>query len=160
MAAPRVVSGARVKVLIQKAGQAPQVIGIFNQMSYQVAIDVQPAFILGRFTAASLDNTAMEPVNISCRGWRVVGQGAHTAAGVPKVQDLLNAEPIIFQVFDRLTQRNIATITNVRATGHSNEFAARQQSELPVTFLGLIPSDEDDSVQQHETDGATDLPQT
>jgi hypothetical protein len=160
MATPRVVNGARVKVLIQKAGEAPKVIGIFNNLSYQVALDVQPAFILGRYSAASLDYTAMEPVNITARGWRVVGQGAHEAAAVPRLQEMLTAEPIIFQVFDRLTNQNIATITNVRASGHSNEFAARQQSELPVSFLGLIPSDESDEVQQHETDGATDLPQT
>jgi hypothetical protein len=159
MAAPRVVTGARVKVSV-KRGNVLKTVGIFSSMSYQVTLDAQPAFILGRYSAASVDYTAMELVNIQARGWRVVGEGAHTAAGVPKLQEMLNAEPLEFTVFDRLTNRVIAKITNVRPVGHSHEFAARQQSELPVSYVGIIAGDEDDDVQQHETQGASELPET
>lgn len=156
MAIPKVVSGQRVKVSINKPGLPPQLVGIFSRAGYAVAIDQQGAWILGRFTAASIDTTAMELVNINATGWRVVGAGAYAAAGVPKVQDLLLADYLTFTYLDRATGEVIAKVESVRPTGFSTEFAIKQLSEMPVSYVGILFTDE--SGAQGESSGAADLP--
>lgn len=155
MATPKVLNGARVKVAIAKGnGGTPKVIGTFMSLSYNVRLDAQSAYILGRYSAASIDYTALETVDITARGWRVVGEGAHAGAGVPTLQDMMNAEDLVFIVTDRATGARIATITDVKAVGHQHEFAVKQQSEMPVNYIGILAMDESGS--QSELSGATD----
>lgn len=143
MAAPKVVNGARALVHITDQDGNQNLIGIFNSITYSVVLDVQPAFILGRFSAAELVNTAWEPVNISCGAWRVMNSGPWTTAKQYRLQDLLNADYISFTIVDRQTGSTIANIQNVRPSGWSTTITNRQLEEMTTTYVGILVDDED-----------------
>lgn len=157
MASPKVMSGARAKVgMLDPNTKQVRVVGIYNNFSYSLQLDVQPAFILGRFTAASLDYTSVEPCHCTAGGWRVVRHGAHVEGRVPNIKDLLNHEYIQIVVVDRQTFAPVATIRDVRPTGYSSAFTARQLTELTMTYVGIIVDDED--TDNSEPADSTDLP--
>lgn len=162
MASPKVMHGARAKVgVYDPTTGETKIIGMFSNVSYGVTYDVQPAFILGRFSAAEIDYTAADVVQITASGWRVVGHGWHVDARLPRLQDLLLAEPIELVVIDRQQEAlggepRIARITHVRPTSGSGGFESRQLSATTHTFVGLIVSDE--SVTNAEHPSAADLP--
>lgn len=157
MAPPKVVSGQRALVYATPPGGGPPtLVGTFSSFSYNVALDVQPANILGRFTAAALEYTGYEPVSCNANGWRVVGSGPHVTPGVPKLQDMLLYEDMKLTVIDRVTNQTIATITEVKPQGYQAGFTARQLSEVGMPFTGLLCTDE--SGDQNESAGAANLP--
>lgn len=158
MAAPKVMSGARAKfgIVDPATGQA-RYIGIFNNVSYGLTYDAQPAYILGRYSPAEIEYTAQEPVNISASGWRVINHGAHAEAKVPKLEELLTHEYLILTIVDRQNPNiNIATFRNVRPTGYSTTISARNLEEVTVTFVGIYVDDESVSNSEHPT--ALELP--
>lgn len=157
MAAPKVMSGARATFgVFNPNTDTTTVIGIFSNVSYGVTYDVQPAFILGRYSAAEIDYTAADVVQVTASGWRVIGNGWHKAGQLPTLQQLLTHEYLQLSVTDRQTNKVIAVINNVRPTSASGGFAARQLSESTHTFVGLLVDDEDN--QNSESVGAADLP--
>src|SRR3954467_11076165 len=107
--AAKVLHGARAKVFLVDANGARN-IGIWNSFSYNVTYDVQPAFILGRFSAAELTTTAADPVSITAQGWRVVDYGPIIEGGISNIKDLLTQDDLLLQVYDRQTKKNEANI--------------------------------------------------
>ena len=151
------MSGARAKLAVADPSGNFHVVGIFNNVSWGLTYDVQPAYILGRYSPAELDYTAQEPVSITCSGWRIIGKGPHVSARVPRLQDLLTADYIELTVYDRASNDlPIAKFHSVRPTGFSTTLTARQLEEVTVTFVGLLVDDE--STQNAESASATDLP--
>lgn len=140
---PKVVHGARALVsIMDPTTGVSTIVGIFNNFSYGVTYDVQPAFILGRFSAAELGYTAMEPVQGTATGWRVVNHGPFVEPKLPQLQQLLSNPYIEIQVVDRQTLATIAQIHSVRASGFSTTIAARQLQEITMTYVGLLFDDE------------------
>lgn len=156
------MSGARAKVGIHDAlSGETKIIGMFSNVSYGVTYEVQPAFILGRYSAAEIDYTSMDVVNITCSGWRIIGAGWHKEGRLPRLQDMLLHEYLEMVVIDRQAEAlggepRIAKIRNVRPTSGSGGFASRQLSESTHTYVGLIVDDEDTTNAEHPT--AADLP--
>jgi hypothetical protein len=99
-------------------GQA-RVVGIWNNFSYQVTYDVQPAFILGRYSAAELTRLASSP-SITAQGWRVVNHGPFKTGRLTNVKDLLHQEYLLLQVWDRQTKKYVANIRGCLPTGTSS----------------------------------------
>lgn len=154
---PKVMSGARGKLGIYDRNTGlVTVVGIFNNVSWGLTYDAQPVFILGRYSAAEIDYTAMEPVQVTASGWRVVDHGPHVDAKVPQLQDLLRHEYLELAIVDRQTNKKIGIIHSVRPTGWSTTLSARQLQETTVTFVGLLVDDE--STAMAENAGSTDLP--
>lgn len=155
--AAKVMHGARAVVRIGQ-GDNLQIVGIFNNVSYGLAFDAQPSFILGRFSAADIDYTAQEVVNITASGWRVYGAGPHEAPRVPHLQDLLAHEYLTFEIHDRQNPNGkpLMQVTQVRPTGYSGTIAARALSEVTINFVGILVNDE--SEDNGEPAGATQLP--
>lgn len=154
---PKVMSGARAKVgVVDPNNGQLQVVGIYDNFSYGLQYDVSPAFILGRFTAASLDYTSVEPVNCTASGWRVVKHGAHVEGRVPNIKDLLTHEYIQIGVVDRQTLELVATIVDVRPTGYSTAFTARQLTQMTMSYMGILAGDED--TNNAEPADSTNLP--
>lgn len=137
--------GARAKVFIADPNSGkPQLVGIFNNVSWGLTYDVQPVNILGRFSPDELVYTAQEPVTVTASGFRVVGAGPHTIAKVPNLIDLLTHEYIELSISDRLNPNlDIARIHSVRPTGYSTTLSARALEEVTITFMGLLVDDED-----------------
>ena len=159
MAAPKVFHGARAlfQIVDPNTGQSTATtVGIFDNCSYSLTYDVQPAFILGRFSPAELGYTAQEPVNITCSGWRVINHGPHQYGHVPHLQDLLLHQYITMQVVDRQTGLPIATFNSVRPTGYNTSIQARQLETMTLNFMGLLVDDE--SGDNTESIVAADLP--
>lgn len=155
--APKVMTGARAKVSVidPKTGQS-RVVGIYSDVSYGVALDVQPAFILGRFSAAALEYTAAEPVNISATGYRVVHHGPHVDGFIPNLKDLLDHEYLTFTIQDRATGEYVGTIKMIRPAGYNTALNARQLSQMSLNYVGLLVDDED--TQMSESPDSTELP--
>lgn len=162
MAAPKVMSGARAKVGVYDATTGEvKIVGTYDNVSYGLTYEVQPAFVLGRFSAAEIDYTSVDVVNITMSGWRIVGHGWHKDGRLPRVQDLLLAEYIELVVMDRQQEAlggepRISKIRNVRVTSGSGGFAARSLSNMTITAVGLLVDDEDTVNDEHPT--AANLP--
>lgn len=142
--APKVMSGARAKLQIYDPVKGTITLGIFANVSYAMSYDAQPVYILGRFSAASIDYTAQEVVQVTASGFRVYNEGAHKHASVPELGKLLESEYITLQIVDRVNPaKPIAVIRNVRPTGYSTSISARQLEEITVNFVGILVDDED-----------------
>jgi hypothetical protein len=155
----RVVSGARALVQCFD-GQNAITLGIFSQVSYGLTYEYGTAFILGRYSAASIDYTSVDVVQMQCHGYRVVGHGWHQEARLPYISEMLFPQYLTFQIFDRGTKTPVAKITNVLPTSASGGFTARQLAEMQVTYVGLLVTDESDLnfLKNTETAGAANLP--
>jgi hypothetical protein len=154
---PKVVHGARAKVFItDRVTGKTKLVGIWNNFSYQVNYDVQPSFILGRFSAAELTTTGVEPVNITAQGFRVIDHGAFEEGRLTNVKDLLTQEYLKLDVLDRQTNKKMASIEHCLPTGTSSTLTAKQLTEQTNTYLGLLMDDE--STQNAEAASAADLP--
>lgn len=160
MAVPKVVSGQRVVVKQLVPNQPARTVGIYSRAGYAVTYDQQGAWVLGRLTAASIDLTAVELVQINATGWRVVGHGAHVDGGVPKLQDLLLSDYLTFIFLDRATGTVIAKVEQCRPSGYSTEFAIKQLTEMPQSFVGILATDESGSQGEDGVNpvDASDLP--
>lgn len=158
MAQAKVMHGARAQLIV-----GGNKVGIFNSVSYGLAYDTQDVFILGRFSPAEIGYVAQEAVSITASGWRIIDAGPHDTQGaqVPHLQDLLTHNDISLAIYDRLTNKQVATITGVRPTGYSTSISQRQMQEITVNFKGLLVSDESQP-QNAENGGAqnkaSDLP--
>lgn len=152
----KVFHGARALFQIMDPLTGPKILGIFQNVSYALTYDVSPAYVLGRYSAAELGYTAMEPVQVTATGWRVINHGPHADSKVPHLQDLLLHEYIELQVLDRQTNLPIAKIHSCRPTGYSETITNRQLADITVTFVGLLVDDE--SGANTESVPAGDLP--
>ena len=152
----KVLSGARATVQIYD-GKTTRNVGIFSDISYGVTYDVLPAFILGRYSAAELDYTAMEVVHITANGFRIVDHGWFADAMFPSLSQLMGASYLTFFVLDRQTGVRIAKIDSVRPVGATGGFTARQLSTSTHSYMGLLVSDESEP-DNNETAGASVLP--
>jgi hypothetical protein len=162
MAAGKVMNGARAKMgIYDPATGLTHVVGLFNNVSYNMTYEAQPAYILGRYSPAEIDYTSMDVVSITCSGFRVIEHGPHVEAGVPKLQDLLTSEYIHLAIIDRQREAQgkdgrISIFKNCRATGYSTSISARSLEEITVTFVGLLVDDE--STTNDESPTSTFLP--
>lgn len=153
----RVMHGARAKLgILSPSTNTIRFIGIIESISYGMTFDVQPSFVLGRWTCASLDYTSVEPIQINMTGYRVVDHGPHADGQLPKIQDLLNSDYCTIIVVDRQTLKEIAIIQDVRISGFTGGFAARQLSQLSISAVGTLVSDE--STDNSEPADSTVLP--
>jgi hypothetical protein len=154
---PKNMHGARARVHIidRNTGQHIEV-GIWNNFSYQVNYDVQPSFVLGRYSAAELTTTGVEPVSITAQGFRVVNHGPFETGRLTSVQTLLTQEYLRIYVLDRQTGKNVAVIDQCLPTGTSSTMSAKQLTESTCTYVGLLMDDE--STDNAEAAGAADFP--
>jgi hypothetical protein len=159
--APIVISGARAMVSIAQ-GDAFTPIGIYSDVSYSYNIDQQPVYILGRYSAASIDPVALEVCSISATGWRVLDHGPFAVEGgnFTKLQNLVDAGYLTFRIFDRQLRNGkptmMAEITKVRPTSAGGGFSMRQLSSVSYGYVGILMSDE--TADNSEAPGAMDLP--
>jgi hypothetical protein len=154
--AAKTMTGARAQLIVADptTGEG-KVVGIFNNVSWGLAYDAQPVYILGRYSPAETVYTAQEAINISATGYRVVGAGAHVSAKVPNLNSLMAHEYMELAVYDRQSQKQIAKIHSVRPTGYSTSVAARGVQEISVNFIGLLVDDE--STENTETADRSEL---
>jgi hypothetical protein len=147
--ANNIIHGARCKLKIAKVGSdTAKVVGIFSDVSYGVSYDVQPAFILGRFSAAELTYVGMDVVEVNATGFRVLDNGAFVSAGMPKLNELINQGSIHLEIEDTGSGvggkpgKILMKVSNVKVASFSSGQAARSQSTFSVRFMGTEFEDE------------------
>jgi hypothetical protein len=155
MAIAKTMTGSRAKVFIDK-GNGPVLVGIFDSISYGENIGVEPVFTLGRKGAHEIVPLSYEPVQVTCSGFRIVGQGVKILPAFPKLQDLLRLDSITITETDRQTGETIATIQGCVPTSHSGGNQAKALSKVSVTYVGIKM--EDESGPNEEGDAPTTLP--
>lgn len=138
-----VMSGARAKLgFYDRDTQSTIFVGIYNSVSYNYSIDAQGVWILGRYSAASIDNVSVDLVHISTSGWRVINHGPMAEGRFPRLDQLAKAGYLSMAIFDRQTDLPIANITQVRPLGYSSGFTMRTLSTVDMTYSGILISDE------------------
>lgn len=147
----KVVTGARAKVYIDNV-----LVGIFESCTVSNSTGVEAIHLLGRYTPDEITILSREAVNVSCSGFRVVGQGKHVLPKVPKIQDLLGFEPFTMTVVDRQTGETMETILGCVPTNDNTNYNAKATSRVSITYMGIRASDE--SGAQDEGTGAVSLP--
>lgn len=154
---PKTMSGARALVyMTDRNTNETTLVGYWNTFGYQVSYDVQPSFVLGRYSAAELSTTGVEPVAITAGGWRVVDHGPFATGRLTNVKDLLTQEYLKLEVVDRQTKKKVASIEFCLPTGTSTTLSAKQLTDSTNTYVGLLLDDE--STDNAEASGAADLP--
>jgi hypothetical protein len=135
----KTMTGARARLIIDG-----KLIGIFQMCHYALNFHAAPVYILGNYAPQEITLTSQEPITVTCRGWRIIDQGPHTAQGgrVPKLQDLLRHEDISISIFDRQTNKEIMTVVGCRPIGYNTDLSTGNQQQITVTFQGLKLSDE------------------
>jgi hypothetical protein len=154
--ASKVLHGARAKLGVYD-GTNVTYIGIFSDISYGVTYDVQPAFILGRYSAAALEYTGMEVVHITANGFRIVDHGWFEDAQFPSLSELMSHNYMTLSVLDRQTNKEIARIDYVRPVAATGGFTAKQLASSTHTYMGILVSDESQP-DNNESPGAMSLP--
>lgn len=153
----KVVDGARAKLArFDRNTNQAEILGIFDSVSFQINHDVQAVNILGRYTAAELVTTAVDPVAISASGWRVPNNGKHIQGGLTAIEQLMFQEYMEMLLIDRKTNITLAKVSYVLPVSAAEQVSNRSLMTLNMNYMGIILSDE--SVDQAEGPGAVDLP--
>lgn len=147
----KVVTGARAKVYIDNV-----LVGIFESCTVSNNTGTEAIHLLGRYTPDEIAITSKEAVNVTCAGFRVVGQGKHVLPKVPKVQDLLGFQPFTMAVVDRQSGETMETILGCVPTTDNTNYNAKATSRVNISYIGIRASDE--SGAQDEGTGAVSLP--
>lgn len=147
----KVVTGSRAKVYIDNV-----LVGIFESCSVSNSTGVEAIHLLGRFTPDEIAITSREAVNVSCAGFRVVGQGKTVLPKVPKIQDLISFQPFTLTIVDRQTGATMETILGCVPTTDNTNYNAKATSRININYMGIRASDE--AGAQDESGGAASLP--
>jgi len=147
----KVMTGARAIIYIDSVA-----VGMFESCTYSSSMRTEPAYILGRFTAAQIVPTSMEVINLNCSGFRIFDEGVHVLPKVPKLQDLLNLQGVTISVTDRSNPTlSLLTATDCFPISYSGGFQAQATSKISIVYQGI--KIEDESGAQDEV-GASSLP--
>lgn len=145
------MTGARARVKVNG-----QYVGVFDSCQYGANIGTEPIHTLGRYSPAEISVTSYEAVQVSCSGFRIIGNGVHVLPAAPKLQDLLNLETIQIEVEDRQSGEVIAVVKNCVPSSWSETQQAKGTTRINITYVGTVLSDE--SGDEEESAGASNLP--
>jgi hypothetical protein len=138
-------------------------VGVFDSAQYGANLGTEPIHTLGRYSASEISITSYEAVQVSCSGFRVVGQGVHTLPKAPKIKDLLSFERVQLQIVDRKDGTTIMTVTDCVPANWSESQNAKATSKLNITYIGTrlfdesSPDGDDESGDQSPAVAATNL---
>jgi len=153
MAVAKTIHGARVRVKIN--GKS---VGFFNSVTWGLNNDVQPLYILGRFSPAELVVTGQEAISLTATGFRIIDLGPHVVCGLPHLQDLLQDGGLVsLSVEDRITGKNIALVEDAKTAGYNTSVNARGVEELTVNWIGSRLSDESGPDAEGDAANITDF---
>jgi len=159
-----IMSGPRAKVaMVDPSTGLVSIIGIYSSVDYGLTYATEPAFTLGRFSAAANDYTSQDIIHLTCSGFRVIGNGAFVVAGLPKLQDLLLSDYIQLAIIDRQSElkgaadARMGKFFSVRCVGFSTGANARSLQQMTVRYEA-INLGEESIASNVEGPGSTFLP--
>lgn len=161
-AASKIMTGARAVFYI---GNKP--IGFFSSCDWSYTVDVQPAYVLGRYSVAETTYTSAAPVTVRCAGFRAFdgkdgadSLGPHQSVGaaklVPTLNDLLDAQSVDIVITDRQTKEIVMKVVNAKSTGYNTSLRAREQQTMSFEFMGMrVTTGAENEENLSEGSGAT-----
>ena len=149
--AQKTFNGSRAKVYVDDV-----LVGLYDSIQHGGALGTEAIHLLGRYSPDEIAITSYEAIQVSCSGFRVIGQGVHVLPKVPKLQDLLQFETIKLSIVDRQTGEETAVIRNCVPANWGEGNQAKATTKFNITYVGTILTDE--SGDQDESAGATSLP--
>lgn len=148
----KILTGARAKILIGE-----NVVGLFNNCTWQIRQNKEPAFVLGRYSPAEITPTTQEAVSVTLSGYRVIDAGPYKVANATQLQNLLDEGDFVITVEDRQTKKVIFKAVGCRVQGWSSGVAARGVSDIRIDIIGLMGEDESAVKGDGESAGAAKL---
>ncbi len=152
---PNTIHGARCVAHIQGEDGKDHEVGIFNSVSYSMGITVIPIEVLGSLLPVELVQTGQDTIQVTCSGFRALNAGPYVDSKVPTVAELLRYDGITLTIFDRQTATNKAGITKAlivvkgaKCTGYRTTHNAKGISDLEITYMGIVATDETATDQQ------------
>jgi hypothetical protein len=146
---PNTVHGARVVVHIKGEDDKDYEVGIFNSVSYSIGITVVPVEVLGSLLPVELVQTGQDVVQVTCSGFRALNAGPYAQSKVPLVNDLLRYDGVTLSIFDRQKATDKASISQplmvvkgAKCTGYRTTHNAKGVSDLEITYMGIVATDE------------------
>jgi len=158
MSVQKTMTGARA--IVRVAGET---VGIFDSAQYGANLGTEPVHTLGRYSASEISITSYEAVQVSCSGFRIIGQGVHELPNAPKIKDLLLFERITLEIVDRQTRQTIMIVVDCVPANWSEAQNAKATSKLNITYIGTklydesSPNGDDESGAVNNTLAATSL---
>lgn len=131
-------------------------VGIFTDVSWSYGLLDAEVDVLGAFAPIALEYVGATSIQCRASGWRVIGKGLFTLGVVPQLNELLNYKDLIVELQDRVSKKKICRVTDVKPLGFDSGVAAKQLSNVSVTFKGLRLVE--DEFSSNEEDGAAKLP--
>lgn len=146
---PNTIHGARVIVRITGENNQDQEVGVFNSCSYSMGITVVPVEVLGSIIPVELVQTGQDVVQVTCSGFRALSAGPYAQSKVPLVQDLLRYDGVTLALYDRQKATDktsisqiLMTVKNAKCTGYRTTHNAKGVSDLEITYMGIVATDE------------------
>ena len=137
------MTGARAKMMVLDANtKLYKPVGIFSNVSYGIVYGVEPAYILGRMSAASIDYTHQDVVAITAEGWRVVNHSWFVDGHFPTLAAALTSDYLSMAIFDQVTGAKIMHVNGLRSVSATTSLAPKVLGSISMHFLGLTISDE------------------
>ena len=132
-----VITGGRAYVTVNN-----NVVAIFDSVTYNVTYGNEPIHILGNYGAQEIAITSQEAINLTCTGFRIVGDGPYGDASVPTLGQLLGLESMTITITDRQTGAVILNVGNCVPVGYNGNHNAKATSKLTINYLGTVIGDE------------------
>lgn len=146
MAAIKSIHGGRTYIYVQGDGaESDKPVAIFENISVSISYGVQVPYVIGLHSGGEVVLTHMNPVQLSCSGYRVFGNGAYgPAGGMTKLQDLINGQrELTIVVMDRQNPgQSILTVKQAKVTSSNFSVSVRDLSRLSIEMTGLTFEDE------------------
>lgn len=156
---PRTFTGARAIVSIAGSDGKPVAVGVFNNVSYNVSINIQPVETLGSLLPRELAQTSQDAVAVTASGFRVIKSGPYTNNLVPTVDQLLRWDGVTLTIMDRQPAsgpQNVLTVKDAKCTGYRSSVGAKNLADLEVSYLGIVATDE--TASQSDMTDSTAVP--
>lgn len=158
---PKTVHGARCSVHIQGEDGVDHEVGIFNSVSYSIGITVIPIEVLGNLLPVELVQTGQDPIQLTCSGFRALGAGPYFEKKVPTVSELLRYDGITLMILDRIAAAGsepTIKIKGAKCTGYRTTHNAKGVSDLEITYMGIVATDETANANAQTDVGASQYP--
>lgn len=137
---PQLLSGARGQLKVN--GKA---LAYITDVSIQVSMSVRPVHTFGALNARSVEPLQAAPVQVTIGRVIPVNDAAGTSVNTSAIAD--NIEPIIgnmlladdmsVDLYDKITGKTIASIRNCRFAGRSQTLSASQLASERIQLMGI-----------------------
>ena len=148
-------TGARAIVKVTDVNGKAQIVGVFDSCTWAVNHGLEPLHMLGRYNPQEIAINSYEAVTVNCSGFRLIDNGPHVGARVPKLEDLLNFQTVDLSITDRQSGSTLLIVSDCVPINYSTQINARATSRIQITYTGIVAADESGAQEDGVIEGAS-----